>query len=429
MDMYGQVANTYSQELQNGVRLQSALDMQGAQQPQQLFDRFMNAYQQEYLRRRQEQEMARKQQHEDTYLKMAEERDRADKAKALNAILGDISQRYVGDPAQKAGYVSALTALGKTPDEALSYIPPDTTYVPSQGESIGKLGGQDITMPQTSADIQRTPGMGGEYKIKKAASELAAKKAEDQNARSEQANALRELLAARREQSAAERQQAMFEQQNLLADKRLGAMAARAGGGMSAGEYRQAQLEDKRAERQAKAEEADRAAQAKNATVLGQLEDTQKYAKDLLNDDKGLKAITGRLGSIEATDVSQEARRARATYKTLIAKNVIGIIGEMKAMSRTGATGWGAVSEKELSVMENAAAALDLKQNPEDFRKRLQELVNGIDSVKARVRAASKGGPAPGAAPQIDRQTRYNQLRGSGLSPDRAKAKLAEEGY
>lgn len=84
MDMYGQVANTYSQELQNGVRLQSALDMQGAQQPQQLFDRFMNAYQQEYLRRKAEQEMARKQQHEDTYLKMAQTReDRAnDEAKA-----------------------------------------------------------------------------------------------------------------------------------------------------------------------------------------------------------------------------------------------------------------------------------------------------------------------------------------------------------
>jgi hypothetical protein len=428
MDMYGQVANTYSQELQNGVRLQAGLDQQMAQQPQQLFDRFMNAYQQEYLRRKQEQDMLRRQQHEDTYLKMAEEKDRADKAKALNAILDDISQRYVGDPAQKAGYISSLTALGKTPDEALSYIPPDTTYVPPQGESIGKLGGQDITLPQTSADIKRIPGMGGEYLLRQKAAELAAKKAEEQQKFNYEKLA---ATSAEKEKDRALRS----EMENFKRDTQMGLLeaklaAARGGaGGMSAGEYREAQLMDKRAERQAKIEEADRAAQAKNATVLGQLEDTQKYANDLLNDDKGLKAITGRLGSIEATDVGQEARRARATYKTLIAKNVIGIIGEMKAMSRTGATGWGAVSEKELSVMENAAAALDLKQNAEDFKKRLRELVNGIDGVKARVRAASKGGPTPGAVPKMDRQTRYNQLRSSGLSPEVAKAKLAEEGY
>jgi hypothetical protein len=46
-------------------------------------------------------------------------------------------------------------------------------------------------------------------------------------------------------------------------------------------------------------------------------------------------------------------------------------LGEMKAQSKTGATGFGQLSEKEGEILGNAAAQLQNSQTPEQFRDQL----------------------------------------------------------
>jgi hypothetical protein len=66
MNPYAQVADQFSQELGRGVQYDAQNAQAAAQQPLTLFDRFMSQYQRQYQQKMQQEEMARKQQHEDT---------------------------------------------------------------------------------------------------------------------------------------------------------------------------------------------------------------------------------------------------------------------------------------------------------------------------------------------------------------------------
>ena len=186
MDPYGNAANQYGQEMQFGVRLQDALNQRQAEMPNQLFDRFMQSYQAQIKQRMLEQQMARQQQHEDTYLQMAKDREARDRASQINATADDIYNQYGGDPGQREMFKSRLVAQGVSPERAEAMLPRDTTVVPDQGQKIGNIGGQDITLPETAADIQTIPGVGGGLKLKQTAAKLQADR-EARQAAAEQA--------------------------------------------------------------------------------------------------------------------------------------------------------------------------------------------------------------------------------------------------
>ena len=159
MDPYGNAANQYGQEMMYGTRLQAGLDQQKAEMPNQLFDRFMQAYQMQVRQKQLETEMARKQQHEDTYLQMAQRGEERDNDIAKAKFADWISKNY------KEGRDDGMAILlGKTagldPDSVKAMLPKGTTMVPDQGQKVGSIGGQDITLPETEADIKKIPGMG-----------------------------------------------------------------------------------------------------------------------------------------------------------------------------------------------------------------------------------------------------------------------------
>jgi len=66
---------------------------------------------------------------------------------------------------------------------------------------------------------------------------------------------------------------------------------------------------------------------------------------------------------------------------SLLAKMDINTLRELKAQSRTGATGFGALSERELSVLENAAAMLKTAQSEGTYLERLMEIRGAMEKV------------------------------------------------
>ena len=177
MDPYGNAANQYGQEMMYGTRLQAGLDQQKAEFPNQLYDRFMQAYQQQIRQKQLDAEMARKQQHEDTYLKMAQRGEERDNDVAKAKFADWISNNY------KEGRDDGMAILlGKTagldPDSVKAMLPKGASFVPDQGAVIGQASGVDIPMPQTSADIKTTPGMG--QRVAYQEGEQARKSADEQ---------------------------------------------------------------------------------------------------------------------------------------------------------------------------------------------------------------------------------------------------------
>lgn len=68
-------------------------------------------------------------------------------------------------------------------------------------------------------------------------------------------------------------------------------------------------------------------------------------------------------------------------YQYLKAKNILNILGEMKQQSRTGATGFGAMNEKELKLIEDAAQRLDVTMDEKTAGKYLNEMKQGFQKI------------------------------------------------
>lgn len=84
----------------------------------------------------------------------------------------------------------------------------------------------------------------------------------------------------------------------------------------------------------------------------------------------GYFGLTGGLPSIPGT--------SRATWEAyinkLLSKKIVNLMNDMKSASKTGATGFGQLSEKELELLQNAATALKRTMKPEDALKILDEM-------------------------------------------------------
>ena len=111
--------------------------------------------------------------------------------------------------------------------------------------------------------------------------------------------------------------------------------------------------------------------------VAGELKEASVIASDILADPY-LDSAIGMVGRgtrlVSGTpqfDVQEKVRR-------LLAKLSIETIANMKAMSKTGATGFGQLNEKELEVIQNNIVNLNLQQGAA-FRKNLAEVIKRSD--------------------------------------------------
>lgn len=98
-----------------------------------------------------------------------------------------------------------------------------------------------------------------------------------------------------------------------------------------------------------------------------------------------------------------QAYNAQASIDRLRARMVTDLMAELKAQSRTGATGFGQLNAQELKVMQDSAAKLDPGQGEKAFQTELQ-------NIRRRLELILKDGP-PGQAAQPSPGGRYEIVR------------------
>lgn len=106
---------------------------------------------------------------------------------------------------------------------------------------------------------------------------------------------------------------------------------------------------------------------------------------------------------------------AYAAFNRLKARVVVDLLGQMKAQSKTGATGFGQLSEKEGQMLANAAAQLENSQDPEAFRDQLLHM-RTLTAKILQPSAATSAAPAPAAsgAPPAPAGWKYVPKAGGG---------------
>jgi hypothetical protein len=163
----------------------------------------------------------------------------------------------------------------------------------------------------------------------------------------------------------------------------------------------------------AKSADAQKQALANSAEYMAGLQDRYNTAVQLYN-HRGLPGITGSfnrwMGEDEAGWLSKlytvgvsaaEGRSALALYGKLRGGAFLAGLEKLKRASKTGASGLGAVSEKEGDKVENDAVALNRYPEPQDFRATLKAYINFLEAHAHRAIAAAQqdaadlGVPAP----------------------------------
>jgi hypothetical protein len=124
-----------------------------------------------------------------------------------------------------------------------------------------------------------------------------------------------------------------------------------------------------------------------------------------LHNHPGVEGITGRLGrkvgeegfgGEAMTLVSGDATRAAlALYKQVTGGTFLAGLAKLKAASKTGATGLGAVSEREGDKVQSDAAALDRAQEAPDFRRQLATYIAEMQGFAGRLADAAAADKIP----------------------------------
>jgi len=112
------------------------------------------------------------------------------------------------------------------------------------------------------------------------------------------------------------------------------------------------------------------------------------FIKDVeaLRDSPGLESITGLVAG-RAPGLSGPGRAAVALYDKVIAKGGFQVLQDMRDMSKTGGA-LGNISDRENTQLKAAFAAIDRKQNADDVRAALDNLIIELQGSSARVKDA-----------------------------------------
>ena len=115
---------------------------------------------------------------------------------------------------------------------------------------------------------------------------------------------------------------------------------------------------------------------------------TASFIKDIesLRDSPGLDSITGLVAG-RAPGVSGPGRAAVALYDKIVAKGGFQSLQDMRDMSKTGGA-LGNTSNRDISLLISAFAAIDRKQNADDVRAALDNLIIELQGSSARLKDA-----------------------------------------
>jgi len=118
-------------------------------------------------------------------------------------------------------------------------------------------------------------------------------------------------------------------------------------------------------------------ASASARQTMGSLDSMDQYIDDLLGPDgngsPGLKMIAGRANSL-TPDLRQKAVDSANKLETLRSKLLVDTLMNIKSLSENGASGFGALSEKEGEAIRNAQVALQRSSSPETLAAELRKL-------------------------------------------------------
>lgn len=115
-------------------------------------------------------------------------------------------------------------------------------------------------------------------------------------------------------------------------------------------------------------------------STLTSLDNLYKNITSLEN-HKGLNRILGTIDG-RTPDMTTDAADAEALRQEIISKSALGTMQALKSASSSGATGFGALSEGELKLLQSAEANLARTQDVNQFKKQLDELKTMIQNRK-----------------------------------------------
>ncbi len=147
--------------------------------------------------------------------------------------------------------------------------------------------------------------------------------------------------------------------------------------------------------------------------TIGGLDQTITLIDDILSpaSDTGLGDVTG-FGGTSFGDLftagGTDAANVRAKIKQLESRTMLSSLADLKASSAGGASGLGALSEKEGEALRNASAALDRSQDMESYKTALKNYKAALGATKNRLAQTflqeyapvmQQGGAQPQGAP------------------------------
>ena len=124
------------------------------------------------------------------------------------------------------------------------------------------------------------------------------------------------------------------------------------------------------------------------ASLRGHISKTASFIKDIeaLRDSAGLESITG-FAAGRAPGFTDAGRAAVALYDKVVAKGGFQVLQDMRDMSKTGGA-LGNISDRENTQLKAAFAAIDRKQNADDVRAALDNLITELKGSAVRVKDA-----------------------------------------
>jgi hypothetical protein len=123
-------------------------------------------------------------------------------------------------------------------------------------------------------------------------------------------------------------------------------------------------------------------------SLRGHISKTASFIKDIeaLRDSAGLDSITG-FAAGRAPGFTDAGRAAVALYDKVVAKGGFQVLQDMRDMSKTGGA-LGNISDRENTQLKAAFAAIDRKQNADDVRAALDNLITELKGSAVRVKDA-----------------------------------------
>ena len=156
--------------------------------------------------------------------------------------------------------------------------------------------------------------------------------------------------------------------------------------------YRKLRLElDRQKEKRAQDKE-DRKVEAADAAIVSALQGTVRLldndiqSAERLLAHSGLSWITGAragLAGRAAAALSSDAAGAHALLLNVQAQTFIKALQDLKATSRTGASGLGQLTEREGDKIQNAKTALDPQQPTDQFKRTLASYIDQLKAARA----------------------------------------------